>query len=334
MRLAERQKLAEEKAKAVMPPALFQIFANAISSRSAVVFDYTDRFGVSSHREEIYPEGFLEFPGSGVSPGAVYAWAYHALHRKKEQYNVLRIAGAKRLITLLDALLDMSTNAEYWAGPKPEEKVIGAFDLLREALSKLTDINEKNQMATGWLEEYQSLITIPAAESGTGEEVKFNKVYIDGIPLTYEEISKSVVACARILFDEDVLPQPLRRVIEEVQFNKENEPSDPTLPAEFDDGVIIFYGEHPIDANLVAHEAAHGFALQKWEDLFPPDDSDYSRAVDSGEPPVSEYSKRNIGEDFAESVGVYVSAPAALQKTAPLRYKAIERLMTDKEYGG
>lgn len=118
MKLAERQRLAEEKAKAVMPQALFELIFAAINSRSAIIFDYTDRFGVSSHREEIYPEGFLEFPGSAASPGAVYAWAYHTLHRHKEQYNVLRIAGARRLITLIDALLDMSTNAEYWSGVK------------------------------------------------------------------------------------------------------------------------------------------------------------------------------------------------------------------------
>lgn len=334
MRPTERQRLAQEKAAAVMPSALFQIFANAIRSRSAVVFDYTDRFGVSSHREEIYPEGFLEFPASDIFPGSVNVWAYHTLHRHKEQYNVLRIAGARRLITLIDALLDMATNAEYWSGPKPEEKVVSIFDQLRQSINALTDIPDKDQLILDWLRQNLPSATTPVAGPSTSIVHEAYTTYVDGIPIYFDSLEDSVVTLAREIISGSPLPSLLKEMIVGIQIVEEDAPGGPDVIGMSADGFITIYGNRQVDPGVIAHEAAHDFAVGKWGNPIPSEDSDYVAAINSGEPPVSEYSLRNSSEDFAESIRMFVDNPTEMKKIAPLRYQVIERLMTEKGYGG
>ena len=116
MRLAERQKIAREKARAIMGDELFAVIYAAINSGAPVKFFYTDRYGVKKEYVGEYPLSFFETPQDADWPGSVLLWSWHELHSKKEQYRVERILSAKRIITLFDALLNPSTNAEFWAG--------------------------------------------------------------------------------------------------------------------------------------------------------------------------------------------------------------------------
>lgn len=54
----------------------------------------------------------------------------------------------------------------------------------------------------------------------------------------------------------------------------------------------------------------------------------------SVEAPPTDYAKASIAEDFAESVALYVTDKAKLRKTAPKRYRVIDRLMKEDGYGG
>ena len=62
MRLTERQKIAAEKAKAIMPPSIYAVFAAAIAAGAAVNFIYTNRFGVKKTYWNEYPHSFFETP--------------------------------------------------------------------------------------------------------------------------------------------------------------------------------------------------------------------------------------------------------------------------------
>ena len=100
------------------------------------------------------------------------------------------------------------------------------------------------------------------------------------------------------------------------------------------DGIITIFGDRQVGSDVIAHETAHDFAVQKWGNPVPPESSDYAAAVNSGEPPLTEYSRRNKSEDFAESVKIFVVDPGGLEKKAPRRYAVIRRLMRDSAYGG
>ena len=116
MRLAERQKIAREKARAIMGADIFAVIDVAILSGAPLKLTYTDRYGVKKKYSGVHPLSFFETPQDADWPGSVLLWTWHELHSKKEQYRVERIFDVFRTITLLDALLNPSSNAEFWAG--------------------------------------------------------------------------------------------------------------------------------------------------------------------------------------------------------------------------
>lgn len=327
MRLAERQKLAAEKAREILAPDDYDTLVIAMRDRLPVRFKYTDRYSRYSQYHTEYVDSFLEFPETGFFAGSVNVWSFHELHEKSEQYNCERILDVSRIITLLDALLDPSTNVEFWGGPRPEEKVIRDLEWLPAEIAKQTDMSQTNQLVANWLAEHQSVTTIPVGGTDPDAVLTIYDVVVDGIRLSYSGINKSVIDFVRTILQKDALPEPLRRVIKGADFSTENYALEPTLLAEMEDGKIIFYGGRSIDVHLIAHEAGHEFAVQKWGDQDPPDDSEFARAFNSGEPFVSEYSHKIISEDFAEAVGMFVSDPAQLKKIAPLKYRAIKSLL-------
>lgn len=62
MRLAERQKLAAEHAKAIMPPVIYEALVAAMASSAAVGFLYTNRLGIKKEYWNEYPHSFFETP--------------------------------------------------------------------------------------------------------------------------------------------------------------------------------------------------------------------------------------------------------------------------------
>ena len=118
MRLAERQKIAAEKAQAIMGAGIFGVISAAIVSGAAVNFIYTDRYGVKKLYIGEHPLSFFETSQDADWPGSVLLWSRHELHSKEEQYRVERISAARKIVTLIAALMDVSGNPGFWAGER------------------------------------------------------------------------------------------------------------------------------------------------------------------------------------------------------------------------
>lgn len=332
MRRAERQKLAAQKAKAIMHPDIYTVISFAIASKTAISFVYTNRYGVRKGYIDERPHSFFETPRDEDWPGSVLLWSYHSTHEGREQYRVERISGAQRLISLMDAIIDPSTNADFWDGVSqfPESVFVQLFSDIQKEPNPVG----KNQIMLDWLRKYQSPMTITIAGPSTDREHEAYSVYLDGIPLYFDDLNDAVVISAREIIAGAQLPALLKSRIIGIQLVEEDKRGDPLVVAFNSDGFITIYGGREADAGILAHEAAHEFSFTKWDWGMPVEGSDYLAAINSGEPPVSEYSKRNTGEDFAEAVRMFVVDSNELQKLAPLRYKAIKRLMSEKDYGG
>ncbi len=327
MRLAGRQKIAAEKAAAIMGAETFAAISAAMLSGAPLKLSYTDRYGVKKKYSGVHPLSFFETPQDADWPGSVLLWAWHELHSKKEQYRVERILSAKIFITLLDALLDPSTNAEFWAGPKPEEKVISALEQLIQDITTAIDIPDKDRAVLDWSKKYISPSTTTVAGPSTDIEHEAYNIYVGGIPIYFDDLNDAVVTLVREMLSGAPLPKALKNKIFGIQIVEEDARGGPDVIGMSADGFVTIFGDRQVDMGVIAHEAAHDFAVSKWGDPIPPADSDYQKAINSGEPPVSEYSKRNASEDFAEAVGMFVTDPVGLKKIAPRRYNIIKRLM-------
>ncbi|MDO9355195.1 MAG: hypothetical protein Q7T55_15970, partial [Solirubrobacteraceae bacterium] len=103
-------------------------------------------------------------------------------------------------------------------------------------------------------------------------------------------------------------------------------PSGSNVIAKNLEGIMTIFGDREVDVGILAHEAAHQLAVTMWASAAPASDSEYMAAINTAEPPVSEYGATTPGEDFAEAVRMYIEDPARLAKIAPLRFAAIENL--------
>lgn len=315
-----------------MHPDTYAVISFGIASKTAVSFVYTNRYGVKKGYFDEHPHSFFETPKDEDWPGSILLWSYHSPHNGKEQYRVERISGAQRLISLMDAIMDPSTNADFWEGVSQFPESV--FVQLLSDIQKEPDLVGKNQAMYDWLKKYHSPLATAIAGPGTDIEHEAYSIYLDGIPLYFDDLDDAVVVTAREIIAGAQLPALLRSQIVGIQLVEEDKRGDPLTIAWNIDGFITVYGGREADAGILAHEAAHEFSFTKWEWGMPVEGSDYLAAIQSGEPPVSEYSKRNTGEDFAEAVRAFVVDPNELQKIAPLRYKVIKRLMVDKDYSG
>ena len=116
MRLELRQMEARNLAKDILDPAVYALLLDAIINNTSVAIRYTDRHGVESKYTGVSPDSFFQCDETDIWPGAVYLWAYHSKHGKKEQYRVDRITSATRIMSLMDAMLNPSRAAAYWYG--------------------------------------------------------------------------------------------------------------------------------------------------------------------------------------------------------------------------
>ncbi|MCG2739789.1 MAG: hypothetical protein L6300_06075 [Syntrophaceae bacterium] len=231
-----------------------------------------------------------------------------------------------------------------WEGTKilNKEFVIGGmlwielqwddYDLpLKHLIAK---INEEAPYGSEWLLANMSTDKIFYEHYITIKDHWAYTVDCKGIPFWFDCLNTQAIAAANALLNTDKIPAALLDVIDQVQLVYEPLPLFPDAVAGMIYGTMTIYKNHMATEGLIAHEAAHTFAVYKWGTVMPAENSDYMAAINSGEPVVSEYSKKHIGEDFAEAVQMYVTGPGYLKKIAPLRYDVIHRLMTDPGYSG
>lgn len=312
--------------------------------------------GIKAIEDELNPIENGEKTLEEKIAGTVYLWAYHDRHKEKESFYAETIFDVNIIPTLLEAIRDPSRYWYYWKGlteeeeevekeeveekereeeeRRKEEEVIPPIEQLIDALSRAKTEVEKDQITLDWLRENLPASTTTIAGPGTTVEHEAYEMYISGIKLYFDEVNDAVITAVREMLTGKPIPELLKEHVTAIQIVSEYKKDDPLLIAWMLDGFMTVYGDSDIDAGMIAHEAAHEFSFTKWEWGMPIEGSDYLAAINSGEPPVSEYSKRNTGEDFAEAVRMFITDPEKLKRIAPLRYKVIERLMRDKEYKG
>ena len=215
-----------------------------------------------------------------------------------------------------------------------EEEFISIWDELRNAINKEPDLAGKDQVTLDWLKKYHSSSTTPIAGPSTDIEHEAYSSNLDGITLYFDDLDDAVVTITREMISGPSLPKTLKDQFNVIQIVSEDARGGPDVVAMHGDGVITIFGGRQVDRGVIAHEASHGLAISKWGDVIPPAGSDYSAAIDSGEPAPSEYAARNRGEDFTEAVKMFVVNPEELERISPTRYRVIKRLMEEKDYGG
>lgn len=191
--------------------------------------------------------------------------------------------------------------------------------------------------ARQWLETHRLPDTVTLQDDYmTAPETFYRLITTSGVELLYTAGNEANAAdtLLELAAGYDRLPSALKDRITRIVMSTQTH-EDAAATAGTPDNNIVFYRGSPITTGTLAHEAAHNFAARRWvDDSGVPPDNAYADAVNSGEPPVSDYARTHLQEDFAESVRLYTTHRAQLQQTAPLRYAVIHRLMNDPDYYG
>jgi hypothetical protein len=159
--------------------------------------------------------------------------------------------------------------------------------------------------------------------------------------------SGSEEAAARTLVDLAAMPKfpgELRRHTSEMIFSSARSAHDAYWETQYGmpgfvsratggDGRVVVYNGNWLPARSMAHEMGHNLAKARYGSTAPPPTCDFAAAARQ-EPPPTDYAAKAIAEDFAESVAIYVTDPAALRSIAPRRSKVIDQIIRDPGYGG
>lgn len=241
------------------------------------------------------------------------------------------------------------------SGEAPENPADWTLDQLQNYIRQNPETNTL-QKTQQWLQAHQSTDTITLQDDVmTAPEIFHTVLTIDGIELLFVpgNEAKAAAALGGLLNGYPYLPEVLQHCITRIIMSTQEitEPFTIGATAGTADNNIVFYNQ-PVNTQYLAHEASHNLALKLWKSPHPPHyaegtdayfarleqgltvQSDYGAAIESGEPPVSDYASTNDAEDFSEAVELYVMDPAQLQQIAPRRYAVIHRLMIDPMYGG
>jgi len=185
-----------------------------------------------------------------------------------------------------------------------------------------------------WLKENMSAEPKPYEVPQTGITHMAYEVDCEGIPFYFDDANNAAAEAAAAIRNTSNLPSVLSQYIDGAQLVDEPLPDSPDTIATIQYGIMTIYGNRTINYGIVAHEAAHPFAIDKWGAHDPPDTSDYMATINSDELPISPYAHTDPSEDFAESVRMYATDPELMKRIAPLRYDVVDKLMKDPDYAG
>lgn len=206
------------------------------------------------------------------------------------------------------------------------------------ALADLIDVGEteldKINITEAWIEANKSEVTAPVINPISEVEHDAYNLVIDGMIFYFDAVMPPAIAAVMAYAYDNKVSPALKGYLYAIQVVEEEHPRDPTAWASYGNALMTVWNGLETDAGLIAHEAAHGLALSTWGGFGPGEGSDYMAAIDSDEPPVSEYAKTNNYEDFAEAVYLHAEDPEELLVIAPLRYAAIEALLTGDIFYG
>lgn len=216
----------------------------------------------------------------------------------------------------------------------PKNQAGSSSDPLRKTIEKAKTADEEAQTIKDWLEKNRSTEKVLIINPANEEEDYYYKITIDGIDIYFNEDNEQTIKAIKALIKGNKIPDILKEHIDSIILSDDISPSGPEAIAEMIEGNITIWKDKLTEAGNIAHEAAHQLASEKWGDSTPPADSDYRAAIDSGEPPVSEYAKTRPSEDFAEAVKLYINDKERLKRLFPRRYAIINKLMNNRNYNG
>lgn len=215
---------------------------------------------------------------------------------------------------------------------------LGGSNSTARALATLIDVGEteidKINIAEAWIEANKSESTTPIINPISEVEHDAYILLIDNMLFYFDAVFPPIIAAVMAYAYDDLVSPALKGYLYAIQMVEEEHPRAPFAIASYKNALMTVWGGAETDAGVIAHEAAHGLALATWGGFAPGEGSHYMAAIDSDEPPVSEYGKSSNYEDFAEAIYLYTEDPEELLAIAPLRYAAIEALLSGDIFYG
>jgi len=199
----------------------------------------------------------------------------------------------------------------------------------------ITKIKHEELPGSEWLLANMSKEKKLYARPRIGEDVMMYEVDCNGLPFYFECVNYAAIAAVEALLNFEKIPAVLLEDVDAVMLLDDIKAGSPETIADQGHGYMVIYNNYIVDYGIIAHEATHAWAKDKWGQYAPPDDTAYTEVIRfSGEPPVTEYAKTNYAEDLAETGRYYVFSPAFLKAKCPLRYEIFEHMMKDPGYYG
>lgn len=178
---------------------------------------------------------------------------------------------------------------------------------------------------------------------GMTQTADMQEVEFDGWRITYgtDQERQAAARTLAALLRKPPAPSALARHTDRIVFTEERNKDDAYWEQRYGipgfvsaatggDGNIVVYNGNSTSLRDIAHEAGHNLAFYRYGGTTPSPATDYGRfLLTTKEAPPTRYAGVAPAEDFAESVGLYVTDPAKLQSVAPERYALIERILKE-----
>ena len=188
---------------------------------------------------------------------------------------------------------------------------------------------EKIQITEDWIIAHKSASPTTVINPITEVEHNAYSLDIDGVLFYFDSVDPPIIGALMEYVSHGKFPPPLKKIIEAVQIVAEDSPGGPDVIALNFEGTLTIFGDREVDVGILGHEASHQLAMTTWGQAAPPTGSPYMAAINSPEPPVSEYGATSPGEDFAEAMRLYTTDPDELLSIAPLRFAAVKNILRD-----
>ena len=168
-----------------------------------------------------------------------------------------------------------------------------------------------------------------------GDDRMMYKVDFAGMPFYFACVNKAAIAASDAFRNIEKIPTVLLEDVDGIMLFDKIKSGSPETIADIGNYFMVIYNNYIVDYGIIAHEATHAWAKDKWGQYAPPNDTDYTEVIRfSGEHPITEYAKTNEAEDLAEAVRYYTYNPTWMKEKCPLRYDIVKKMMTDPSYYG
>jgi SPP1 gp7 family putative phage head morphogenesis protein len=255
--------------------------------------------------------------------------------------------GKSRLTHLKKALEEKSQAIKKKRVVRPKRKVTPKQPVSLRDLIKQVPFSQQEQAVIDYIEARRSASTQAIQLHGMPQAEQMYSVEWEDLTYYFAELTPKSPIVKTLLHFASVpdIAQEIERHTKQVIFTKQTNRDDPHWAIEYNEpgfvsaatggqGTVTIYNNYSTGISTMAHEMGHNFAYGRYGSSSPRVQSDFRAAVSSGESPPTDYAKKAIAEDFAESVMLYHTDPDFLRQIAPKRFAVIDRMVKEKDYGG